>query len=46
MKDEEEGAEPAMGFLQLLRTAPLRRPLLIAAVLQMSQQLSGINGVR
>lgn len=45
MRVEEEGAEPPMGVLQLLATPALRRPLLIAAVLQLSQQLSGINGV-
>ncbi|KAJ1521313.1 hypothetical protein ONE63_002990 [Megalurothrips usitatus] len=45
MEAEEEGAEPPMGILTLLTSAALRRPLVIAAVLQLSQQLSGINGV-
>ncbi|XP_052121091.1 glucose transporter type 1-like [Frankliniella occidentalis] len=45
MEEEEQGAEPPMGILQLLANSSLRRPLAIAAVLQLSQQLSGINGV-
>ncbi|KAK3923707.1 Glucose transporter type 1 [Frankliniella fusca] len=45
VEEEEQGAEPPMGILQLLASSALRRPLMIAAVLQLSQQLSGINGV-
>jgi SP family facilitated glucose transporter-like MFS transporter 1 len=38
-------SEATMSMLQLLRSSTLRMPLCIAIVMQLSQQLSGINGV-
>lgn len=37
--------EETISMLQLVRSQTLRRPLLIAIVMQLSQQLSGINAV-
>ena len=38
-------AESKIRMLELVRSAPLRLPILIAIVMQLSQQLSGINAV-
>ena len=38
-------SESKIRMLELMRSAPLRLPLLIAIVMQLSQQLSGINAV-
>ena len=38
-------SEATMSMLQLLRSSSLRMPLCIAIVMQLSQQLSGINAV-
>ncbi|XP_065570668.1 glucose transporter type 1-like isoform X2 [Artemia franciscana] len=47
MKAEEraEQAEARTTLCQLIRTTSLRNPLVIAIVMQLSQQLSGINAV-
>jgi len=47
MKAEEmaQHAEAKIGIAELLRSSTLRLPLLIAVVMQLSQQLSGINAV-
>ena len=47
MKAEElaQKAEAKIGLCELLRSPSLRLPLLIAVVMQLSQQLSGINAV-
>jgi len=37
--------EERISMLQLIRSPTLRMPLLIAVVMQLSQQLSGINAV-
>ena len=39
-------AESRISMLQLLRSSTLRMPLCIAVMMQLSQQLSGINAVR
>lgn len=48
MKTEEQAqrAEAKINVCELLRSPSLRLPLLIAVVMQLSQQLSGINAVR
>lgn len=38
-------SESKIRMMELMRSAPLRLPLLIAIVMQLSQQLSGINAV-
>lgn len=47
---KEESAKMAMEkkvtIVELFRSASYRQPLLIAVMLQLSQQLSGINAVR
>jgi SP family facilitated glucose transporter-like MFS transporter 1 len=47
MKAEEQAqkAESKITMLELVRSPTLRLPLLIAIVMQLSQQLSGINAV-
>ncbi|XP_037083027.1 glucose transporter type 1-like [Pollicipes pollicipes] len=47
MKAEERAqqAESRITMLQLLRSPTLRAPLLISVIMQLSQQLSGINAV-
>lgn len=47
MKAEElaQKAEAKITMIQLLKSSHLRLPLLIAVVMQLSQQLSGINAV-
>lgn len=39
-------SRPRLGLLDLIREPWMRYPLLISIGLQLSQQLSGINGVR
>ena len=48
MKAEERAqqAESSFTMLQLVTSPALRTPLIIAIVMQLSQQLSGINAVR
>ena len=48
MKAEEiaQKSESKITMLELIRSPTLRLPLLIAIVMQLSQQLSGINAVR
>ncbi|GFS18430.1 solute carrier family 2 facilitated glucose transporter member 1 protein [Elysia marginata] len=46
MKRESAICEKQMSILELLRLPSLRQPLLIGVVMQLSQQFSGINGVR
>ena len=48
MKAEERAqqAESSFTMLQLVTSPALRTPLVIAIVMQLSQQLSGINAVR
>uniref|UniRef100_A0A8C6SW96 Solute carrier family 2 member 1b n=1 Tax=Neogobius melanostomus TaxID=47308 RepID=A0A8C6SW96_9GOBI len=47
MKEESRKmmTEPQVNILELLRSHRYRQPLLVAVVLQLSQQLSGINAV-
>lgn len=47
MKEEsvKMNMEKKVTILELFRTATYRQPLLIAIMLQLSQQLSGINAV-
>ncbi len=47
MKAEQRAhvQEERMSMLQLVRSPSLRMPLLISVVMQLSQQLSGINAV-
>lgn len=47
MKEERpaDDAEKKVTILELFRSAAYRQPILIAVVLQLSQQLSGINAV-
>ena len=47
MRAEEQAqmSESKIRMLELMQSAPLRLPLLIAIVMQLSQQLSGINAV-
>ncbi len=47
MRAEEQAqrAEAKITMLELLRSPTLRLPLVIAVVMQLSQQLSGINAV-
>ncbi|PIK61035.1 putative solute carrier family 2, facilitated glucose transporter member 1 [Apostichopus japonicus] len=42
---EEENKEERMSIAKLLKDSSLRMPLIISVVLQLSQQLSGINAV-
>lgn len=41
----ESSKEKSIGFVEIFRIGHLRRPLLIAIVMQLSQQFSGINAV-
>ena len=47
MKSEHEEAqrEERMSIIKLLQDSSLRMPLIISIVMQLSQQLSGINAV-
>ena len=42
---EEESREERITVVQLFKQRSLRKPLLISIVMQLSQQLSGINAV-
>lgn len=42
---EEEQKERSVGIIEIFSTSYLRTPMLIAIVMQLSQQLSGINAV-
>ena len=44
-EDRAQQAEARITMAQLLRSPSLRSPLLIAIIMQLSQQLSGINAV-
>ena len=48
MRAEEHAqkSESQIRMIELIRSPTLRLPLLIAVVMQLSQQLSGINAVR
>jgi len=48
MRAEEmaQQSEEKIGIFELLRSPTLRLPLLIAVIMQLSQQLSGINAVK
>ena len=48
MRAEEQAqrAEAKITMLELVKSPTLRLPLVIAIVMQLSQQLSGINAVR
>jgi len=47
MKAEQRahGQEARISMLQLLRSSSFRMPLVIAVIMQLSQQFSGINAV-
>ncbi|XP_039267945.1 solute carrier family 2, facilitated glucose transporter member 1-like [Styela clava] len=42
---EEEQKERSVGIIEIFTTSYLRKPMIIAIVMQLSQQLSGINAV-
>ena len=44
-EDRAQQSEARITMAQLLRSPSLRAPLLIAIIMQLSQQLSGINAV-
>ena len=45
IEKDQEDSEAKVSILGLFRSPSLRRPLLISIVMQLSQQLCGINGV-
>jgi len=45
VEQRAQQAEASISMLQLIRSSTLRKPLIIAVVMQLSQQLSGINAV-
>ncbi|NWS65368.1 GTR1 protein, partial [Chunga burmeisteri] len=45
MEAELQGPAQRVGLLQLCRTPRYRQPLLVILVLQLAQQLSGINAI-
>lgn len=44
-EDAAEKQEANVGFWKLLTTSTFRKPLIIGVVMQLSQQLSGINAI-
>lgn len=45
IEKDQEDSEAKVSIIGLFRSPVLRRPLLISIVMQLSQQLCGINGV-